>query len=245
MNDFNYPPILFKYLDYDGGKAMLENESLMFNRPSNLNDKYDCRQGVPTKADYDVIGTVEIDFDCIFNTYVRVCSLTSDPTNLRMWKKYARQHTGLCLGINMEVVGKQIGYHEAEKRVIFVKKVTYNKGRPQITPYAFVSDKFPNITHVDDEFIETRTEMNRFLSTKTIDWRYEKEWRLMLWEGTAQTKVRVFGMIPNLITCVYLGSLFPLNGRPEILRIAKARGLKVFQTKIYSNGQRMKSIEIT
>ncbi len=244
MNDFNYPPILFKYLDYAGGKAMLENETLMFNRPSNLNDKYDCQQGAPTKADYDVIGTVEINFDDIFDIFVRVCSLTSDPMSLRMWKRYARQHTGLCLGVNMEVVGKQIGYHKAEERVIFVKKVTYNKERPQITPCAFVSDKFPNITHGDDEFIKTRTEMNRFLSTKTMQWGYEKEWRLMLWEGTAQTKDRVWGIINNLINCVYLGSLFPLNKRPEILRIANARGLKVYQTQIYSNGQRMRQIEI-
>lgn len=38
----NMERILYKYIDIDGGKSMIENQDLQFSNACSLNDPFDC-----------------------------------------------------------------------------------------------------------------------------------------------------------------------------------------------------------
>ncbi len=240
MNDFNYPPILYKYLDYDGGKAMLDKETLLFSPVSSLNDPHDCHHIAPVEANYE---TFSVEFDCnVLFKGVGICSLTDDPLNILMWTHYAKGHRGFCVGINMREVMPILGYHQNVDRGVFFKKVTYQDRLPSINMFDIVSKDLD--ATVEDNFVQAQRAINTFLSTKTKLWENENEYRLIL-RGKITTKPqRAFAKIENGICCVYLGCRFPQNKRAEIFKIARERDLKVFQMLLSLDGKRMDAIEI-
>ncbi len=240
MNDLNYPPVLFKYLDSDGGKAMLENETLKFTPASQLNDPYDCHHVSPVKVDYPGF-QVEIDLNAVFE-HIGICSLSSDPLNILMWSYY-NGHKGLCLGVNMNTAGTMIGYHQNVNRVVCIKKVTYQETLPILDPLDVVPRNFQDKAFVDNSEKAQRA-INKFLSTKTKKWEHENEYRLIL-RGEMDVSKIAMAKIDSLIDCIYLGCRFPADKAPYILNIAKARNLKVYQTRLSSDGETMNCTEIS
>ena len=106
---------LYKYLDVNGGLAMLEYHNLQFTNASKFNDPFDCH---PALFDYshapvnksnwppaDILSMEgKTDIENLRNS-TWICCLSKVYDSLLMWAYY-NSHKGICIGLNVEAVLK-------------------------------------------------------------------------------------------------------------------------------------------
>ena len=103
--------ILYKYLDITGAKCMIGNSNLQFTNATQLNDPFDCH---PNLIDFDSKTkdsrpgihkqwAMEIEENRAFNRRndTWLCSLSKINDSILMWSHYCRNHSGVCIGLNM------------------------------------------------------------------------------------------------------------------------------------------------
>lgn len=108
-----------------------------------------------------------------YRAHIGVCSLSEDPAAPKLWTDYADEHRGICLRFDDVNVDPQSGL-SATPHFGLAMPVTYQDRRPEIPIFA------------TDEGYEKLT---AYLLTKTRQWKYEAEWRLVDFHGTGN---RVF-----------------------------------------------------
>jgi hypothetical protein len=84
----------------------------------------------------------------------RIYCLTPCPVSILMWAHYAQNHTGVCL--EFSVNNQLIGA---------ARPVKYNTDYPRWTPQTI------------------KEEVSALILTKAMDWRYEREFRILVGEG--------------------------------------------------------------
>jgi hypothetical protein len=238
MNDLNYPPVLFKYLDFKGAVKMLYYETLQFTPACELNDPYDCCELI-------IEGNISDDFKSQLEQecrkvlpYTGVCSLTSDPLNMLMWAHYGKGHTGLCLGINTKkVVDTLVRPHPNINRTVWIEQVKYQAKVPTIN--------FDNVvpsseTTVEEDASSAQQEINNYLSTKLLSWEYEQEWRLLL-RGKTDKPQTGTAPVNNLISCIYLGCRFPESEENAIYSLVQGRNIPIYHVKLSRDGNLTKT----
>jgi hypothetical protein len=105
-----------------------------------------------------------------FNENIGVLALSEKCDNLLMWAHYAQSHTGLVIGFDgqHEYFHQQLGPSDEFRHI---RKVRYSDLRPTI-----------DLTTVEDA--------TDILLTKSIEWSYEQEWRMMRpLEDVTETRV--------------------------------------------------------
>ncbi|MDE1190148.1 MAG: DUF2971 domain-containing protein [Pantoea sp.] len=102
---------------------------------------------------------------------VGIFSLSEDPLNTLLWSHYSKNHTGVALGFEEDFKLNDEKYCTRVKYLDTLPRLNLNQfGRMQLTIYA--GDRRPeNKVTFEDQSIRS------ILSTKTLDWSYEKEWR--------------------------------------------------------------------
>ena len=202
----NIPPSLFKYRDFDINdhyKKLLTNNELFFSSPSNFNDPFDCRvypdyelgtdceikerffqhtiEANPTlsknqqrliankafKENIDIIRSPKKMMhrmnDIIDNSF-GVCSMAEVNDNLLMWAHYSNKHRGFCIELDAhELYDIGSNYLQMLNEVMIFYKVEYTNVHPRINPY---------LSYVSNDLI-------KWITTKSSDWNYEREWRLI------------------------------------------------------------------
>lgn len=106
--------ILYKYLDIKGGKMMIGNKNLQFTNATQLNDPFDCH---PKLMDYsnvpDIVSGhlpkewIQEQDECDANNLRNdtwLCSLSKIHDSLLMWSHYCWNHSGICIGLDIEKV---------------------------------------------------------------------------------------------------------------------------------------------
>lgn len=123
-----------------------------------------------------------------------IFSLTTKRNNFLMWSHYAYSHTGICIGFDVEkvfdIVQGTLG------------KVIYQKELP--------------IKHLNDDTIEF---INNLLFTKSKDWVYEDEYRIIKINAANST----FKIPLEAIVDITLGCKFPIEDKKEIIAIVKSK----------------------
>lgn len=148
-------------------------------------------------------------FNALFINATRVLSLTQNPKNILMWGHYAQSHRGFVIEFNNE--HSFFNQKRSEKDEYgFLRKVIYQKDLPSIDP-----NQEGQVTH--------------FL-TKSLDWKYEKEWRMLLPESSADKKIefenKIFDLyyIPSdAIKNIILGCNCTNSFKDEIKEIVSSR----------------------
>ena len=223
-----YPPILYKYMDYEGGLSMIMTEELWFTRAKKLNDPYDC---FVSHDLYFQKGHLKykIDFKGFFDN-VGICSLCNNPSNFTMWSYY-NQHRGLCVGLNMDAVSKIFGKTKTLRgpKKILIKKVVYQRDVPKINPDDLISQDHLS---KDDNFDRSQNAFYTFFAAKSDLWVNENEYRLILMEGYASrndepAKVRV----SDLVNSVYIGCKNDLD-TAYLLKLAKNINFNLYKMRI-------------
>ena len=161
--------ILYKYLDIKGGKMMIGNMNLQFTNASQLNDPFDCH---PKLLDYSNVpdsrahGRIqkewrqEIEENDALNlrndTWLTSFSKVND--SLLMWAHYCNNHSGICVGIDME-------------------KVPPMRGQIYLEPFE-IEGQYTDIINRPDGYRVASWQYQ--WRTKAKEWAYEQEVRLVI-----------------------------------------------------------------
>lgn len=196
------PKILYKYIDFIGGKAMIEKHSLKYCPINELNDPFEfmpggydmthealsqqaetifennklvylkkIREQYPNISESNLKKILDVNRTTIIQKlYIDlqnrnwehfidmaskrygVLSLCEEPTNILMWSHYADSHKGIVIGINSCVLTNPQQVHYTSKRPIL--KASFDSSEE-----------------------EYKDAVVKLMTTKAIEWKYEKEWR--------------------------------------------------------------------
>lgn len=205
------PSKLYKYVPADR-IDILENASVRFTPPAVFNDPFEI---LPTLVrtyfyrDRAKIGHDQLAFaqdrkhaDDI-RARTAVLSLTEAPDHLLMWSHYADQHRGFVLEFDA-----RHGFFDQRQadddEFHHVRKVQYSEYRPSTTIEFFLSP--------------------RTLLTKSVEWKYEQEWRMLVDlarfahrpVSSGGQEIHLVSLPPECITGVILGSRMPEETRARI-----------------------------
>jgi len=134
-----------------------------------------------------------------FNERFGILSVTEDCTNEDMWKKYANDSHGLCIGFDKEKLFSVVG---GGGKVIY-------------------SEQLPEIDFINDD-IETKLKKNIFY--KNTSFAFEKEYRLhKLWKDNPSIADRNISMPEDCIVKVILGKNMSEKNRNEIKELVKEK----------------------
>lgn len=141
-----------------------------------------------------------------------VCSLAGDYKNLLLWSHYSNSHTGFAVGLDSQILRKFCISHVMKTgQEITLEKVEYSQEYPIINAYR--------------ESKEER--FKKQLITKSGDWSYENEYRLILQEGGNRILLIPDGTIRRVI----MGCQILDKNRDKLIEILKERNdkLSLFQ----------------
>ena len=162
--------VAYKYLDVNGGLAMLEHHNLQFTNATKFNDPFDCHpalfdySNVPaTKNNWPPTDFIKMkgktDMENLRNS-TWICCLSKVFDSLLMWAYY-NSHKGICIGLNINKVLEccQYGFLGL------------------MYPYA-IEVKYRDILEKPDYF-KDHPSWDDLLTTKAKAWEHEQEVRLI------------------------------------------------------------------
>ncbi len=214
-------PRLYKYSNIEGAYASLGNLTLRFNAPNQFNDPFEFsvggieeatgdqiklfyqKEGIPEdtptenfndffKSEGQIILSKQAD---VLNACIRMTCFSTNILNILMWSHYAEDHKGIAIEFD---VNRILHRCMDDDMSIGLQKVEYSSIKPKIKNLLLITDQ------------ERNKEMAKIAGTKSKDWSYEKEWRLILINADyekAKTEgvTRDIRFYPNEIKGIYFG----------------------------------------
>lgn len=153
-------------------------------------------------------------YDSYINKYIkihRICSFSKERDSLLMWSHYSEHHKGFCIEYSLDVLP------ENSLLITQLFPVIYSRS---------IYDTKTILEHQGKDYF------NQFMwtlaaITKSEDWKYEKEWRLI---SVSKTPIQPFKMPKP--TAIYLGTRFDVEDPlSEEKRILNKRLLEIISTK--------------
>ncbi len=173
---------------------------------------------IPTMANHS--------FSKALNKSIGILSLTLKNNNLLMWAHYANSHKGFIV----EFDSNNYFFNQTNESKEFygkLKKVLYTQDRPLI-------QSFDEIEKEEGKFF------NAFL-TKSKEWEYEEEYRMLLPLNEASQTIRdeifLYKFPKQAISSIYLGANMTDANKSrivELIKNAENRHIKIFETKVAS-----------
>ena len=232
----NPPPRLYKYQSCtDKALENLGNRNLWFSKPENFNDPFDCNinftitdvseenstallndMGVPEirkrEIDQDDVVLMALNATEVVKrkqwTQLGVACFSEHYDNILMWSHYTEGHQGYCLEFDTN-----FSPFKPEKTKTLLK-VDY----PELNSYPSLSlndipNNLPNL-------VETQ------LGTKSVQWSYEKEWRIFADYGD-----RVYSYPKEALIGVYFGCKMIGENKEAIMKLLANSSPRWYQMK--------------
>lgn len=198
-----FPRYLFKYMGVKGVLRFLDNAELLYSRPSDFNDPFDCKANIKvkgaTRADwYNLLSDLQMlpgamDY-CIYKvmidpdfaqslvelsieetkTKTGVLCLTAKNDNILMWSHYSDCHRGVC--VKFDTLKDCPSFY----RPIRVK---YN-------------DKYPSFN-----YIKERNALGESMFHKSKEWEYENEYRVLKTAGYGLNAISKESVVSIIFGC--------------------------------------------
>ena len=127
--------------------------------------------------------------------------LTEDHDNLLMWAHYADNHKGGVI--------KFLPVEQVDSPLLLAKKVVYSASSPAM--------EFTNLLDNTAEF--RRAIIDTITLTKSIDWQYEKEWRVVTALRNHVKKYEILPFAEEEVGGLYLGCRIPEKNKSELIEI--------------------------
>ncbi|ERS03004.1 hypothetical protein Q673_18565 [Marinobacter sp. EN3] len=171
--------ILYKYVSFEGGMAIINNSSIGFSSPKDFNDPFEMsafKYEDEERRELEEIAVPIVKSRC--NDNFGVLSLTRQPLNALMWSHYADSHKGIVIGFD----ANKAGFLDLQSNVIPASygEIIYTKTKPRIVlPMPSDSDLQEigsDIEKFDDSCYEFYK--SAFLY-KSVEWAYEEEVRVV------------------------------------------------------------------
>jgi hypothetical protein len=142
----------------------------------------------------------------------KVSSFAEQNDLLLMWSHYAQNHTGFCVEYD---IGSLDVDHPLTKSLY---PIIYSDNLFDITEYYLhKSDEFPNLDYMIEGMI-----------TKSLEWKYEKEWRLLVIDDT-ENGIEFSMPKPKAI---YLGSKFDIDNLKLVYSFCIDNKVDLYQMKL-------------
>lgn len=237
--NFEYPPVLYKYRDWDNPyhKGVLTNNSLYMASPKNFEDIKDCNvpERFPKKQKLYKFFLEKSKKDNPawsrkahrqFATYWSIHSPLANPHRMKSILEHFNEDFNNRFGVlsmtanseNDEMWNKYASGHKGFCVGYDTDTLFKYVGGGGPVQYA---DKLPTIDFVKDNF-ETKHVKNIFYKEKK--WAFEDEYRLhTMWPQTATTEQRNIKLPDECIVEIILGKLMPKESKDEIKKIAKKK----------------------
>lgn len=132
---------------------------------------------------------------------ISIFCLTADHDNLLMWAHYADNHKG--------GVVKFLPVEKVDSPLLLAKKVNYSKETPAMG--------FSNLLNNTMEF--RRAAIDAITLTKSTDWQYEKEWRIVTRLRNPTNKYEVLPFAEEEVGGLYLGCRMSEKDKSEMIGI--------------------------
>ena len=224
--------ILYKYLDFEGGRLMLKYRTLQFTNATKFNDPFDCHpdlfdfSNAPKNAQNwppaEFVSQMEYSHMKNYREQTWICCLSKVCDSLLMWAYY-NNHKGICIGLNLDAV-----LRSCQDRFIGLS-----------APQEAYEVKYRDINEKPD-FFRDRPSPSDMLLTKAKVWEHEQEMRLIAerpyWANAARDipqefygeeivdgkEIRHYPRItPDCFESVYLGVNMLPRKKERIIEIAK------------------------
>lgn len=175
-----YPKYLYRFRQLDDNfNGILENSAMWFSKPDFFNDPFDCKANLEHDYPQDTVikwfvnqGMSLSDATGLYSSITEqqlkeiiestiqqnisksyICCFAEEKDNLLMWSHYTNSHTGVCLKFDI-----------TEDTDFFYIPIHVN-----------YSENYPRENYIKDE----KKTINSILTTKSTDWQYEKEIRVV------------------------------------------------------------------
>lgn len=165
---------------------------------------------------------------------IGVCSLSEINDNKVMWSLYGKEYEGCCIEYRFKIDQKPPRFlfpviYSREANNNFTEKV-FDTLYAELNRHSF-GDKF----HLDKE-ISGVGAIYELFCTKDIDWRYQKEWRLV---GGANDK-----FYEVEIKAVYLGFKVAKTNQEKMIRYAKRYKYDLYKMKSPDGKKKIRYIKL-
>lgn len=165
---------LYKYLDSNGGIAMLNNKTLQFTNATQLNDPFDCHpafvdlspdasglyHGIPA----DFYSQMEYQKGLNRRDKTYICSLSKVYASILMWSYYSK-HSGVCIGLDMEKTRKYL-----------------NRMTGLILGCSELEVQYRDVINVHNTVANSNDFLCYHFATKAKEWQHEQEVRLVAYD---------------------------------------------------------------
>lgn len=138
-------------------------------------------------------------------------------TNNLMWSHYANGLRGFCL--EFDAISLQEDLNESTKKTMATFKIKYQK-KPQILNLSDFANS-SQVFHVDEnDYINN---VISTISTKSIDWEYENEVRIISLSDKNLHKYK-----PSSLVSIIIGEKMPLDKREALITLIKVTNPNIF-----------------
>lgn len=156
---------------------------------------------------YEVVGKLNEDLSYAaisrMKSAFKLCSFSERVDSTLMWAHYANYHQGFCIEYNM----KSVPYTDYVSR--FMYPVIYSEKLIDLTQHVLRGIEHPEFNVIY---------ANQIGLTKSIDWAYEQEWRLLFGNGLIK-EAQSYPMPKP--TMVYLGSHISQTDQEALVRLCQ------------------------
>lgn len=250
---------------------MLYNSTLMFTNATQLNDPFDCHpayihlsgemptpyKGWPPK----IVSWLEYNKRSQRRDIIYICSLSKVYDSILMWSYYTKQHSGICIGLDMEKTRK---YLSRMNGLFF--------GCPELEV------QYKDVVNEPSSIKDSNDFLCYHFATKAKEWQHEQEIRLVAYDpspmhmrlmsGQYEEDKSIYTRVKNFIhkhkdedkpmdwkevrafldiggecfESVYLGVKMKEKDKEKIIKVAKERNpeIKIYQMTIDPEAFRLK-----
>lgn len=145
-----------------------------------------------------------------------------EKSSLLMWAHYANSHKGFCIGYKFEDIIKKFG--------INILPVIYSEEYSVIRSYEMFVD-------YDEFFLDE-------WRSKSIEWSYEKEWRLVgdYRKNEPYEKGHIADMVKPF--CIYMGVNIDMAVKHQLMEICREREIKLYQMHLSEKSYRLLAYQV-
>jgi len=146
-----------------------------------------------------------------------ICSLTKDNENILMWSHYASNHRGICIEF---CIKDDYNFYEQSGHNINCDRCLYEVEYSE------------NLCTVDLNAENPASELKKAPTRKYCDWKYEKEYRLILMDnGNSTTKGELIPFNRKILTGIFMGMDISVDDKNYCSSICKELGIALYSSK--------------
>ena len=176
---------LYHYTSIETAKNILKSGALLFHRLGDMNDPYEkSKHFAASAAIIDDIAIMDAKFSEVLQLYQQISfSVDSEQSKMGfdigpMWGNYADKSKGACLVFDKRKLLQSLP-SECQHNAIKYEK--------DFSPWVIAPKDVQRVTDIEN-FIDKN--VNSLLFSKTLDWQYEQEYRIII-KSKNEEKLRI------------------------------------------------------